>query len=360
MDSPLVSIIIPVYKVEKYLRRCLESVRNQTYKNIEVILVDDGSPDGCPAICDEYAAKDKRFRVIHKENGGVSSARNAGLDEISAGGEYVGFVDSDDWLPRDAIDELLTSGKGEDFICGNYARVLISGSKYSKGLSDDSFRRCDSEKLSSCFGAVCTSWGKLFKNSIIKQYGIRFPNNMKINEDTYFVFDYISRCNTIATHSSLVYYYNHLSDASLTRRYYPDLNNYYKLGYYMKLKSYDPSHLPLIEQSRIMELFQVASEHYVYNLPREDAINKIAETHEMFEEYFKLVDDERIVGFDNPFVRQYIDYRDFLQKRDYAAIYDYILPHCLPTKKKKLKLFVRNTLLPIEQFLVFRLGLFYK
>ena len=88
MQQPLVSIIIPVYKVEKYLRRCLDSVQNQTYKNIEVILVDDGSPDNCPKICDEYAAKDPRFHVIHKENGGVSSARNAGLDycEKSAGG----------------------------------------------------------------------------------------------------------------------------------------------------------------------------------------------------------------------------------------------------------------------------------
>ena len=80
MDHPLVSIIIPVYKVEKYLRRCLDSVKNQTYKNIEVILVDDGSPDQCPQICDEYAAKDLRFHVIHKENGGVDSARNVGLE----------------------------------------------------------------------------------------------------------------------------------------------------------------------------------------------------------------------------------------------------------------------------------------
>ena len=91
MKQPLVSIIIPVYKMEKYLRRCLDSVKNQTYKNIEVILVDDGSPDGCPQICDEYAAKDSRFHVIHKENGGASSARNAGLDycaEAARGGVY--------------------------------------------------------------------------------------------------------------------------------------------------------------------------------------------------------------------------------------------------------------------------------
>lgn len=91
MEQPLISIIIPVYKSEKYLRRCLDSVRNQTYKNISVILVDDGSPDGCPKICDEYAATDNRFHVIHKKNGGISSARNAGLDYCanSAGGGYI-------------------------------------------------------------------------------------------------------------------------------------------------------------------------------------------------------------------------------------------------------------------------------
>lgn len=360
MDNPLVSIIIPVYKVEKYLRRCLESVRNQTYKNIEVILVDDGSPDGCPAICDEYAAKDKRFRVIHKENGGVDRARNVGLENVTGGG-YISVIDSDDWLPKRAIEELVGNDDSLiDFVCGSSYTVLISGKKQAAYLQDDFFLKDESEKLSNCLGAVCTPWGKLYRKSIICDNHIRFPMDMKINDDTYFVFNYLRYCSTIATRSSRVYYYNHLNNTSLTRRYYPDLNNYYKLGYYMKLKSYDPSHLPLIEQSRIMELFQVASEHYVYNLPREEAINKIAETHEMFEEYFKLVDDEKIVGFDNPFVRQYIDYRDFLQKRDYAAIYDYILPHCLPTKKKKIKLFVRNTLLPIEQFLVFRLGLFYK
>ena len=95
-NQPLVSVIIPVYKVEHYLRECVDSVLNQTYKNLEIILVDDGSPDSCPAICDEYAAKDSRVRVIHKENGGLSDARNAGIDIVK--GEYIVFVDSDDKL----------------------------------------------------------------------------------------------------------------------------------------------------------------------------------------------------------------------------------------------------------------------
>ena len=104
MQNPLVSIIVPIYKVEPYLRRCLDSIVNQTYTNLEIILVDDGSPDGCPQICDEYAAKDKRIIVIHKENGGLSSARNAGLKIAS--GAFISFVDSDDWVNDHYIETL--------------------------------------------------------------------------------------------------------------------------------------------------------------------------------------------------------------------------------------------------------------
>ena len=95
----LISVIVPIYNVEKYLRRCVDSILNQTYKNLEVVLVDDGSPDACPAICDEYAQKDKRIKVVHKQNGGVSSARNTGLD--FATGDYIAFVDRDDYIEVD-------------------------------------------------------------------------------------------------------------------------------------------------------------------------------------------------------------------------------------------------------------------
>jgi Glycosyltransferases involved in cell wall biogenesis len=96
MSDPLITVIVPVYKVEKYLKRCVDSICMQTYRNLEIILVDDGSPDRCGELCDEFAEKDNRIRVIHKENGGLSDARNAGLDVMT--GEYVGFVDSDDWI----------------------------------------------------------------------------------------------------------------------------------------------------------------------------------------------------------------------------------------------------------------------
>lgn len=102
---PKVSIIVPVYNVEKYLDRCMQSLLNQTLSDIEIIMVDDGSPDRCPQMCDEYAAKDRRVRVIHKENGGLGLARNTGLD--AATGEYVAFVDSDDFTSVEAYENLL-------------------------------------------------------------------------------------------------------------------------------------------------------------------------------------------------------------------------------------------------------------
>ena len=104
MNKSLVSVIVPVYKVEKYLDKCVESIVEQTYKNLEIILVDDGSPDNCPSMCDDWAARDSRIKVIHKENGGVSSARNSALD--AAAGDYICFVDSDDSIDPSYYEKL--------------------------------------------------------------------------------------------------------------------------------------------------------------------------------------------------------------------------------------------------------------
>lgn len=104
-----VSVVVPIYRVEKYLNRCIDSILNQTYRNIEIILVNDGSPDRCGSIAEEYAANDSRIKVIHKENGGLSDARNAGMEKVTS--KYMIFVDSDDWLAANAIDILLSTSK---------------------------------------------------------------------------------------------------------------------------------------------------------------------------------------------------------------------------------------------------------
>ena len=104
MDMPLISVIVPVYKTRRYLRQCVDSIRSQSYVNLEILLVDDGCPEGSGVRCDELAKEDPRIRVIHKENGGQSSARNAGLDAMQ--GAYVGFVDSDDWIEPEMYETL--------------------------------------------------------------------------------------------------------------------------------------------------------------------------------------------------------------------------------------------------------------
>ena len=109
MEQTVISVIVPIYKVEQYLRQCVDSILNQTHSALEVILVDDGSPDGSGKICDEYAARDSRVRVIHKKNGGLSDARNAGID--IARGDYIAFVDSDDWLEPDTYESMLAAMK---------------------------------------------------------------------------------------------------------------------------------------------------------------------------------------------------------------------------------------------------------
>ena len=118
-DSSKISVIIPVYNVEEYLDKCVTSVLNQTYKNLEIILVDDGSPDNCPKMCDEWAKKDKRIKVVHKKNGGLSDARNSGIEVCT--GEYIGFVDSDDYIDKQMYKELLKrieSTNSDMVMCG--------------------------------------------------------------------------------------------------------------------------------------------------------------------------------------------------------------------------------------------------
>lgn len=117
MESSAISVIVPVYKAEKYLERCIKSLLRQTYENMEIILVDDGSPDSCPQICDEWAAKNSRIKVIHKENGGAYSSRLAGVKQAS--GEYVGFIDADDWIESDTYEYLYS-------LIGKYSAQISS------------------------------------------------------------------------------------------------------------------------------------------------------------------------------------------------------------------------------------------
>lgn len=215
-----ISIIVPVYNVEKYLGECIDSLINQTYKNIEIILVDDGSKDNSGCICDDYANQDSRIKVIHAPNGGVSLARNIGLDNAS--GEWITFVDSDDWLDLDFCQKLIEKSSQADIV---FARMIRN---FSDGKTSNFFEttlvnvantpydlqyiihdRIHTEKngqfVTDCIhGSVCRS---LLKRSIIEENNIRFMVGVKALEDRLFIMKYLSLCKVGALVDEYLYHY---------------------------------------------------------------------------------------------------------------------------------------------------------
>ena len=220
----MVSIIIPVYKVEKYLRECVDSVLSQSYSDLQVILVDDGSPDSCGAICDEYAAKDGRVVSLHKENGGVSSARNFGLQHVT--GEYVTFCDSDDSYSPDWIESLLTACKSvdSDVGIGNYMKVKKTGpfgdcSRHETGVE---YLDGEEERITYIFQKVLTpghGWEvclRLFKTEIIHRENIRFCETCgNYAEDLGFTLTYMLFANRVVSVECTGYQYRVRSDSMM-------------------------------------------------------------------------------------------------------------------------------------------------
>lgn len=184
LTSPKISIIVPVYKVEQYLRRCLDSIVAQTFTDWECILIDDGSPDNSGAICDEYAAKDNRFHVIHQENAGVSSARNAGLD--AAKGEWIGFVDSDDWIEPNMYESMILSARNNDVdvIGCDVFKEEKQGTFIKKiFLSDRGTENIENLLQGGTPGWI---WNKLIKRKLIEENGISFLQGCSLCEDEIF------------------------------------------------------------------------------------------------------------------------------------------------------------------------------
>lgn len=218
MKEPLVSIIVPIYKVpEQYLRKCIESIMAQTLKEIEILLVDDGSPDNCGEICDSYVQKDFRIKVLHKENGGVCSARNAGLE--MANGMYVSFLDGDDWIENDTLEYALSKliETSSDMVSWNHYynkeenfdlsiprtampqnEIIYDEKDIQERLIYDFITpEYDVRKYNTNLGAVRGVWGKIYKLEIIKRNHLRFDLQLKIGEDACFNIDYIRKTKAV-------------------------------------------------------------------------------------------------------------------------------------------------------------------
>lgn len=222
---PSISIIVPVYNVEKYLRRCLDSILAQSFSDWECILVDDGSTDESGKICDEYANVENRFKVFHKENGGVSSARNKGIEE--AIGSYIIFVDSDDCLKSNCLQVLMLRNDIPDLTIFSFDKIQAN-ERCSTRLSE-CFKSGKREVLSFALQmkndpytseVFCFPWNKLFVAKYIKNYDIKFPTDICLREDEIFMYRYIQKCSSISVLADSLYNYS-INESGLAHRRRP-------------------------------------------------------------------------------------------------------------------------------------------
>lgn len=218
---PKVSVIVPVYKVEQYIHKCVDSILGQSFEDIQVILVDDGSPDICGSICDQYAEQDRRVEVIHKENGGLSDARNAGM--IRAKGEYVLFVDSDDYIEQDMIEYLYSNIRSADAdmaVCGIYE---VYSDRIEAQEEEPEFV-CSGEEAFRCILRGHTIrgeiWNKLIRRSCME--GLEFPKG-RLYEDIYYTVDLMQRIEKVSVGTKPKYYYLHRADSITGQAYRPQL-----------------------------------------------------------------------------------------------------------------------------------------
>lgn len=245
----MISIIVPIYKVEKYIRQCVDSIINQTYEDIEIVLVDDGSPDNCPQICDDYAKKDSRVKVIHKENGGLMSARQAGLK--AATGEYIGFVDGDDWIEPDMYAHFASSIEmyHPDMVLSEfYFSYPEKEGLSSQQLSKPFFRKADMEReiyptmlfkdKFYSFGVNPCCWSKVFKKALLENNLYTVTTKIKMGEDAAFVYPCLLEAENVAYVDKFLYHYR-MNNESITKAYDINMEDTILIPYDILKKAFD-------------------------------------------------------------------------------------------------------------------------
>lgn len=234
MSQPLISVIIPIYKVEQYLRQCIDSVIAQSYDNLDIILVDDGSPDASPAICEEYATSDNRIRVIHKSNGGISDARNVGIG--ASWGEYIFFLDADDYIAPNCIQELVDTSSSGAFVISGYKldysannTIIEANQTYNNYLSIKEYLADFHNLFATKFNYA---WGKLYKREILITNKITFSTEISLAEDLLFNLEYYRYCNNgiTAIHYDGYYYRQHGS-STLSKKFDKRMFDWNELSY---------------------------------------------------------------------------------------------------------------------------------
>lgn len=218
MEEGLISVVVPIYKVEKYLVKCIDSIIEQSYRNIELILVDDGSPDSCPQICDKYKSKDLRVRVIHKQNGGLSDARNAGLK--IATGEWITFIDSDDYVGVNFLKKLYFAAinTNADISMCDYQSVLDDAGQEKEETCTKAYNnvKCLEEMYHpQIHGMEFVAWGKLYRTELFKKNKIQYPVG-KLHEDTFTTYKLIYAAKKIVFSNACEYFYRQREASIMT------------------------------------------------------------------------------------------------------------------------------------------------
>lgn len=329
MDK-LISIIIPVYRVEKWLKKCVNSVIRQTYKNLEIILVDDGSPDKCPQICDKLAKKDSRINVIHKENGGVSSARNAGIDAST--GEYICFIDSDDWIDKNFIMNAYNDAisNGAQIVISNITIVSRRGERLYKTVNQT--QRIDFNSEETLFAALQEELSlggavpKLYESSLIKDNNIKFDSKVKFGEDVLFLLKCFEFCDAVYLNTNTGYFYNRLVFDSAVLKFYSEICDWVEL--LTKAREalvakkgndflYGDSY---VIKSALID-FSFLVRYIVNNKSKEEAITQFEKAYSIFEKY---VDKNSVEA--NDAEHRYCDEHiiELCYKKDFSSLYDYI------------------------------------
>lgn len=311
--NPILSVVVPVYNVEKYIHRCVNSLTNQSFKDIEIILVDDGSPDACPSICDDLLKTDKRIKVIHKRNGGLSSARNAGMR--IARGKYIGFVDSDDDVELDMYEKMVRTAEQTDvdFVMCDYIRIDKCGNKYLKSLdirtgvyNKDNIRETIYPSLimgeNLEYGPLLSVWQCIYRMDFLKKHELQFDEEVIWSEDNIFsaFIGYHANSFYYLKGSGLYHYYENYGTITTSYRkgswlVYCTMNDHLK-SFFEQVDDYDFSrqlalHLMFYACNCISQLMTLDKKHAISGLREiinSDRMSSIMKTTRMPKVHIKL------------------------------------------------------------------------
>lgn len=291
-----VSVIVPVYNVEQYLDRCVESIVNQTYKDLEIILVDDGSPDNCPQKCDEWKIRDARIIVVHKDNGGLSSARNTGLD--IAKGDYISFVDSDDYIKPNMIEKMVKMAaiNSSQVVCCGRVRESANSKKELFVLSEEKTFSGEQAIKELLIGGCVeeAAWDKIYRAEVFEKR--RFPLG-EINEDIVQTIEILGNCDKVCHVGEALYYYCE-NLGSITKSGYKQ-NKIVILKHLDQIKVYLEENVP-----SLLEYYYVLETRYCQSILYLLLGDK--ETYRKYQKEYRLFYTRFRKGFSKRYVRRYI------------------------------------------------------